>query len=217
MSVKPRGSRAAEVTVKLKRRRVRRNDPEGLRARVLDAAAGLFQTRGYHATGMRELMQAGGISSGALHHHFPTKHALALAVIAERVAPVVRASWIDPMRNAASVSKGVRQVFADIIDGIEQRGSVAGCPLNNLAMELSFSNPRFRESLQAVFQEWQTALAARIGETKRGAGLDRSKRAAVAAFIIATYSGAMNLAKTAQTASPLRDALANLGPWLEEL
>jgi AcrR family transcriptional regulator len=183
---------------------------------VLDAAAGLFQTRGYHATGMREVMQASGISSGALHHHFPTKEALALAVITERVAPAVRESWIDPVRTAASVSKGVRHVFANIIAGIEQRGSVAGCPLNNLAMELSFSNPRFRESLQAIFQEWQRTLAARIGETKGGGRLDRTKRAAAAAFIIATYSGAMNLAKTTQSASPLRDAVANLSGWLEE-
>lgn len=203
-------------TVQLQRPRGRRNDPEGLRARVLDAAAGLFQTRGYHATGMREVMQASGISSGALHHHFPTKDALALAVITERVAPAVRESWIDPVRTAASVSKGVRHVFANIIDGIEQRGSVAGCPLNNLAMELSFSDPRFRESLQAIFQEWQRTLAARIGETKGGGRLDRTKRAAAAAFIIAAYSGAMNLAKTTQSASPLRDAVANLSGWLEE-
>lgn len=197
--------------------RGRRNDPEGLRTRVLDATAGLFQTRGYHATGMRDVMQAGGISSGALHHHFPTKDALALAVITERVAPVVRESWIDPVRTAASVSEGVRQVFASIISGIEQRGSVSGCPLNNLAMELSFSHPRIRASLQGIFQEWQRALAARIAETKRGARLDRRKRAAAAAFIIATYSGAMNLAKATQSASPLRDALANLSGWLQEL
>jgi AcrR family transcriptional regulator len=203
-------------SVKLKTARSRRNDPEGVRARVLDAAAVLFQTHGYHATGMRDVMHATGISSGALHHHFPTKDALALAVITDRVAPVVRETWIDPLRTASSVSQGVRQVFRDIITGIERRGSVAGCPLNNLAMELSFSNPGFRESLQAIFQEWQTSLAARIGETKGGAQLDRNKCAAAAAFIIATYSGAMNLAKTTQSASPLRDAAAHLSGWLQE-
>jgi len=203
-------------TVESKRLRGRRNDPQGVRARVLDVAAALFQTHGYHATGMRDVMQVSGISSGALHHHFPTKDALALAVITDRVAPAVRESWIDPVRTASSVGKGVLKVFADIIDGIEQRGSVAGCPLNNLAMELSFSNPRFRASLQAVFQEWQTMLEARIRETKGGARLDRAERDAAAAFIIAAYSGAMNLAKTTQSASPLRDAATSLSSWLQE-
>jgi AcrR family transcriptional regulator len=196
--------------------RSRRNDPEGLRARVLDTAARLFQTRGYHATGMREVMQAAGISSGALHHHFPTKEALAVAVITDRVASLVRKTWIDPMRSATSVGKGVRQVFADIARSIEQRGTVAGCPLNNLAMELAFSNPELREPLQAIFHEWQTVLAERIGKTQGGALLNRAKRASAASFIIATYSGAMNLAKTTQSALPLHSAAAHLAGWLQE-
>jgi TetR/AcrR family transcriptional regulator, transcriptional repressor for nem operon len=202
--------------VKERVRRVRRNDPEGLRSRVLDAAARLFQHRGFHATGMRDVMQATRVTSGALHHHFPTKDALALAVITDRVAPVVRETWIDPVRSASSVSKGVGQVFAELVRGIEQRGSVAGCPLNNLAMELSFSNPQFRSPLQAIFTEWQSALAERIGETRGGAKLDRAKQSAAAAFVIATYSGAMNLAKTTQSALPLQVAASYLALWLRE-
>lgn len=195
---------------------LRRNDPQGLRARILDSAARLFQDRGYHATGMREVMQATGVSSGALHHHFPTKDALALAVITDRVSPAVRATWIDPVRTGSSLGKSVSQIFTDIVRGIEARGAVAGCPLNNLAMELSFSNPQFRPPLEAIFREWQSVLAERIGQTRGGARLDRGKRAAAAAFIIATYSGAMNLAKTSQSAAPLRIAASSLSGWLRE-
>ncbi|HXS21811.1 MAG TPA: helix-turn-helix domain-containing protein [Steroidobacteraceae bacterium] len=196
--------------------RIRRNDPQGLRARILDSAARLFQERGYHATGMRDVMQDTGVSSGALHHHFPTKDALALAVITDRIGPIVRAAWIDPVRRGPSLGKAVAQVFTDITRGIEERGAVTGCPLNNLAMELSFSSPQLRAPLEAIFQEWQSVLADRIGETSAGARLDRRKRAAAATFIIAAYSGAMNLAKTTQSASPLRTAASNLAVWLSE-
>jgi AcrR family transcriptional regulator len=202
--------------MKSKVRRRRSNDPEGLRARILDEAMRLFQARGYHATGLREVMQATGATPGAFHHHFPTKESLALAVIAERVGPTVRESWIDPVRAAPSVGEGIRKVFADIVRGIEERAAVSGCPLNNLAMELSFSNPQFRDALQAIFQEWEKALAECIGATQGGERLDRAKRAAAASFIIATYSGAMNLAKTMQSAAPLRTAATNLAAWLQE-
>jgi AcrR family transcriptional regulator len=205
-----------QLKVKSKRHLGRRNDPEGLRARILDEAVRLFQTNGYHATGMRDVMQAARSSAGALHYHFDTKQELALAVIADRVAPAVREAWIDPVRTAPTVGEGVRKVFSEIVRGIEQRGSVMGCPLNNLAMELSFSNPQFRDSLQAVFQEWETALAERLEDTHGGARLDRTKRLAVASFIIAVYSGAMNLAKTLQSAAPLRTAGTHLAGWLEE-
>ena len=196
--------------------RARHNDPEGMRSRVLDSAATLFQARGYHATGMRDVMNATDISSGALHHHFPTKDSLALAVITDRVAPAVRETWIDPIRHARSVNKAIHDVFADIIRGIDRRGTVQGCPLNNLAMELSFSNPQFRDALRSIFLEWQAVLAERIGKTAGGARLDKAERAAAAAFIVSAYSGAMNLAKATQSAAPLRVAAQTLAQWLRE-
>lgn len=196
--------------------RIRKNDPEGLRARVLDVAARLFQARGYHATAMRDVMDATGVSAGALHHHFRTKDSLALAVIRDRVAPAVRETWIDPVRSGASVGKAIALVFAGIIRGIEQRGAVAGCPLNNLAMELCASEPQFRDALRSIFGEWQAALEERIAKTRGGARLDRAKRTAAATFIVVSYSGSMNLAKVMQSASPLRSAANTLSFWLSE-
>ena len=194
----------------------RRNDPAGMRARVLDAAAALFQNRGYHATGMRDVMSATGLSPGSLHHHFPTKESLAIGVISERVATTVRESWIDPVRTAASLRKGVVGVFSDIIRGIDARKAVSGCPLNNLAMELSLTNARMRDALRSIFVEWQNALEARIRKTRHGRCMKRDEIASTAAFIVASYSGAMNLAKATQSSEPLRVARRTLSRWLVE-
>jgi hypothetical protein len=38
--------------------RTRHNDPEGFRALVLDFAADLYQAHGYHATSIKDVMQA---------------------------------------------------------------------------------------------------------------------------------------------------------------
>jgi AcrR family transcriptional regulator len=189
--------------------RIRQNDPEGLRTRVLNAAADLFQVRGYHATSMKDLMQVTGVSGGALHH-------LALAVIADRVAPDVRRTWIDPIRTAPSLAKGIAGVFAAIISGVDARGRVAGCPLNNLAVELALSDADFRSAIDAVFVEWQSALVERIAETRGGARLDRAKRTDAAAFIVSVYSGAMTLAKSKQNTLSLRSAASVLLHWLRE-
>ena len=193
----------------------RKNDPQGLRTRILDAAAELFQIRGYFATSMQDLMQAAEVTGGALHHHFPSKKSLGLAVIAERVAPTVRETWIEPLHAASSLRKAVSGVFAEIIASIETRGRVAGCPLNNLALELTLSDPQFRESINEVFAEWQGALAERLGATRRGARLERSKRMHAAAFIISSYSGAMTLAKTSQSAGPLLAVANDLTQWIQ--
>jgi AcrR family transcriptional regulator len=196
--------------------RRRRNDPQGVRARILDRAADLFQRRGYHSTSMHDLLQATGVSAGALHHHFPTKKSLALAVISDRVRPLVRELWIEPVRQSVTLEKGVIQVLNGIISGIEERGSVFGCALNNLALELALTDRDMREGIEAVFAEWRNALAERIEGTRGGMRLDRSKRSAAANFVIAVYSGAMNMAKATQSAVPLSDAAGLLAGWLRE-
>ena len=61
-------------------------DPQLLRRRILDAAAAAFQSGGFHSTSMHDIMRLTALSGGALYHHFPTKKALGLAVIRERVS-----------------------------------------------------------------------------------------------------------------------------------
>jgi AcrR family transcriptional regulator len=162
------------------------------------------------------LMQATDTSAGALHHHFPTKKALALKTLAERVTPAVRKAWIDPIRQAPALDKGIAEVFSDIILGIKKRGRVLGCPLNNLALELALGDSDLREGIEAVFSEWQAVLAERISRTPGGSQLDGNERAAAANFIISAYSGAMNMAKASQSPAPLADTAALLTQWLRE-
>ena len=196
--------------------RSRTNDPVQMKAKILDATETLFQTRGYHATSMHDVMSAAGVSGGALHHHFPTKKDLALAVIRDRVAVAVRETWIDPVREASSLSAAVKNVLKEIADGIDRRGTVSGCPLNNMAMELAGADPDFREAVQAVFGEWQAALSERIGKTRAGARMKAHDVLSAARFLIFTYSGAMNLAKTEQSAESLREASHALTQWMRE-
>ncbi len=165
---------------------------------------------------LKNVMQAASASGGALHHHFPTKKQLALAVIRDRVAPAVQETWIEPVRHAPSLGKGVAVVFEAIAAGLEARDCVAGCPLNNLALELSLSEPELRSAINEVFSEWQSILAQRVGATRGGTRLDRAKRLEAAAFIVSVYSGAMTLAKSAQSAAPLRSAAGVLARWLRE-
>ena len=193
----------------------RRNDPEGLRRKVLDAAFGMFQTQGYNGTSMQDLTKAIEVTGGALHHHFPTKRSIALAVFAERVAPAVRETWIDPVRAASSFGQGIQSVFDAIISSIDARGSTSGCPLNNLAMELSLADADFRQAANAIFREWQAALAERIRETRAGRKMTKAARNDVAAFVVASYSGAMALAKAEQSTAPLRVAAGVLKRWLQ--
>ncbi|RUY85307.1 TetR/AcrR family transcriptional regulator [Mesorhizobium sp. M7A.F.Ca.CA.001.12.2.1] len=186
------------------------NDPEGMRKKVLDVAEDAFQARGYHASSIGDLMAAAGVSGGALHHHFPTKKALALAVIDERVAAAVEETWIAPVLAAASAREGVRAVFEAVAAELEQQGFVRGCPLNNLAHELSLADPDFRIALAGIFAGWRRAIAAKLRADQQVGKDEHTDPERFAALAVAAYSGAMSMAKATQDAGVLRDCLAGL-------
>ena len=186
-----------------------------MRRRVLDVAAAAFQTRGYHSTSTHDIMREAGVTGGALHHHFPTKKALGLAVIRDRVAQAVEETWIEPVRTAPTAAVGIREVFAQIAATIAARGAALGCPLNNLALELSLADPEFRHAVASIFERWQMALAEKL-RTDQAAGAPKNVDPEhLATFVVAAYSGAMAMAKARQSSEPLRMCAQQLAAFVE--
>jgi Transcriptional regulator len=196
--------------------RGRTNDPEGMRQRLLDAAFVAFTTRGYNATSVHDLKREAGATGGALSHHFPTKKDLGLAVLRDRVADAVEETWIAPVRTAPDAAQGIKQVFAAIAAELDGKGAVSGCPLNNLALELSRQDADFQNVIDDIFGRWRRAVADRIRadqEAGRYVGLDAET---FATFVVAAYSGAMAMAKAGQSTEPLRVCAALLGKMMTE-
>ena len=196
-------------------RRGRSNDPEAMRRRVLDAAAAAFQARGYHSTSTHDIMREAGVTGGALHHHFSTKKALGLAVIRDRVGQAVEETWIKPIRTAPTAAAGIRRVFEQIAATIDARGTVLGCPLNNLALELSLADPEFQHVVENVFERWQTAIAEKLRADHAAGALKNVDPDDLATFIVAAYSGAMAMAKAKQSSEPLGTCAQQLAAFVQ--
>ena len=175
--------------------RRRKNDPAGMRARILDTAFALFQDKGYNATSVQHIAAAAGVTGGALHHHFATKKALGLAVIGERVAAAVEEAWLAPVREAPDARQRILSIMASLADQLDAQGSVRGCPVNNLTLELAFADADYRDQLRELFDRWRQTIADRLG----GNAGDP-----LATMVISAYSGAMAIAKVEQRGEPLR-------------
>jgi len=184
-------------------RRERTNDPEGLRRRIVEVAYAAFHARGYHATPLDVIRREAGVTGGAFSHHFPTKKALGLAVIRDRVARTVEETWIEPLLAAPTAAEGVRAVLAGIVGELERRRAVTGCPLNNLALELSLHDRDFRAAVESIYARWRSAIAEKL-RADVAAGRARTRDPdALATFVVAAYSGGMALAKASQRPAPL--------------
>ncbi|ASY63350.1 Transcriptional regulator, TetR family [Sinorhizobium sojae CCBAU 05684] len=188
----------------------RTNDPKGVRRRIIDAAYDAFVTQGYLATGMLELRAKASVSGGAMAYHFPAKRDLGLAVIRSRVAEAVRKTWIDPLHGCADAPSAIDRIFGNIIGELARKGSVRGCPLNNMSMEVAQHDDEMRDALGGVFAIWHEALSAKFQsdiDSNRVVGIDPGS---LATLVVAAYSGAMAIAKASQDVRPLVDCRAEL-------
>ena len=112
----------------------------------------------------------------------------------------------------------------DILIGIVRRTSVrpedvrSGCPLLNLAQEMSPLDEQFRKRLEKIFQAWQegVAMLLRKGQSKGTVRRDLNPDEA-ASFLIAMVEGYAALAKNAQDAKVWEVGIRNIVGWLRSL
>ncbi|WP_257164770.1 TetR/AcrR family transcriptional regulator [Bradyrhizobium sp. SRS-191] len=192
----------------------RTNDPDGVRNRIIDTAYESFTRHGYLATGMLEIRDKAAVSGGAMAHHFPAKRALGLAVIRDRVAQAVAQTWIAALDAHVDAPSAIDAIFATIIAELTTRRAVSGCPLNNMAMEISAHDQDMRRALDAIFTAWHEALRAKFYADLLAGRARELHPDSLATLVIAAYSGAMAMAKARQDAIPLADARAELAALL---
>ena len=85
-----------------------------LTADVLDKAAGLFLTRGFAATSLKDVADAVGLSRSSIYHYYPSKEAL-LAELIEGATSPVGAIFRDVEREKRSPIEAVREVVRRLV------------------------------------------------------------------------------------------------------
>ena len=150
-----------------KGRSPRPRNPERTRELLLQAAAREIYRSGFRSAGIDTILAATNVTKGALYYHFESKEALGYAIVEEIIANLTRDKWLRPLQAGKEP--------IDTLIGIVQRTSIrpedvqGGCPLVNLAQEMSPVDEQFRKRLERIFLDWQEgiALALRRGTVSR--------------------------------------------------
>ena len=195
-----------------------RRDPVKTRERLLWAAFNQVHRHGFQATSLEEILRDTEVTKGALYHHFPNKKALGLAVIDEVIAPTLAGFWIEPILNAADPITVLQQTIESAGQSMTLEDLKLGCPLNNLAQEMSSTDDDFRQSLEVIYEYWRNAYSEALDYGKQhksvAAHIDSH---VVAASLVASLEGCIGMSKNAQDLDVLRDCGRGLLDYLETL
>jgi TetR/AcrR family transcriptional regulator, transcriptional repressor for nem operon len=199
-----------------KKRRSR--DPERTRERLLQAGYREIYRSGFQSASIDNILAATNVTKGALYHHFKSKEAFGHAIIDEVVATLPRDRWFLPLER--STDKDPIDALISVVLAIPTRPKdiKGGCPLVNLAQEMSPLDEQFRKRLERIFHAWQEAIATVL---RRGQAQGTVRRDLVpeeaASFLIALVEGHEVLAKNSQDVKVWNIGIRNIVGWLNSL
>jgi AcrR family transcriptional regulator len=193
-------------------------NPDKTRQALLLSAFTEINQNGFQAASLANILKETAVTKGALYHHFPSKLQLGYAVVDEIIWENVKDNWIKPLNDADNIIETLLSMINRSIECRNEDNICFGCPLNNLAQEMSPIDEGFRERINAIFDQWRHAIADGL---KRGQENGLVKKTistdASAYFIVAAIEGATSLAKNAKSVEVLRTSLQGLKEHIQTL
>lgn len=171
-------------------------DRDGIRAdsgttgRIVDAGRQLMTLRGYNGFSFADVAVAVGIRKASVHHHFPAKADLAVAVV-EQSRALIRARAAEFGTGAVSAVAALRG-YTDYWERCIGDGSASFCLAAVLAAEAPSLPAAVRAAVRAHFcdlMDWLAAVLA-LGRQQGAFAFDDTPEGEAERFMAAVY-GAM--------------------------
>jgi len=193
--------------------------PGNTRRKILQAAFDEFHRHGFQGGSVNQIVESAGTTKGALFHHFGNKNELGYAVVNELIEPRIKQRWFDPLAESVDPIADLKRLLRQAMkEDVAEARYVQGCPLNNLAQEMSPLDDGFRKRLDHLYATWRKryadALAAGIKAGKVRKGVSPQK---VASLLVATQMGIWGTGKSSRDAGLMLQACEAVCGYLEGL
>jgi len=191
-------------------------DGRGTREAIIAAATRLIQLSGYHKTSVDDVLSESGVGKGNFYYHFRSKEDLGYAILDQLIAGFLERTlepcFTDPERSPLA---RVRCFLDRVLATQRESNCVGGCPLGNLASELSDLHEGFRARLASVFSAWRERLTVALVDAQRAQEVTGACRPdAVAHFVVASLEGAILMTKLTKDIAVMEQCVEELKRYL---
>jgi TetR/AcrR family transcriptional repressor of lmrAB and yxaGH operons len=170
--------------------------------KTLSAAVKLFSQRGYHGTGLQDILEAGGAPRGSLYFHFPKgKEQIGEAAV-QLGTEGVREFITDAAQTSGNVQAFLVKLARGMAANLERSGYREGCPVATTALETAAQSDVLGRAARTAFQTWEQ-------EIKRALisfGMKANKADRTATAVLSQLEGALLLARTYRSLEPMQRA-----------
>jgi len=181
------------------------------RERIIDSARELILSRSYADVGVAAICEHAGVKKGSFYHFFPSKSELTQDVLdtfftdfKESIVDQAFNNELPPLQKLVRLSE-LAYEFQRTIK--EQTGQVYGCPLGNLALELSTQDEKIRQKINKIFKKLQTGLKEILLQATATGEIGDIDIDATAQAMLAYFEGVVLMAKTRNDPEVVRQLL----------
>lgn len=181
------------------------------RTKLLDQGVLILMEKGYHGTGLKEVLDIVKIPKGSFYNYFASKEEFAAEAITHYINSFI--ARLENHLNTPNIDglTALKKYYAELISEVAESDFKGGCLLGNLMGELGDTSERCRQSLLSAVERYgslqQTALTRAQQE-----GTVRSDRSAksMADLLINNWQGALLRMKIEQSVQPLEECCETL-------
>ena len=156
------------------------------RQTVINVASRLFRSRGFDGIGLKDLMEAAGLTQGAFYKQFASKEDLA-AQASARALESATLRW--SAATAAEPEDPLGAVMAFYLSMDHRDETLDGCPIVALGSDAARQGADVKASFEAGIREYLEMLGSWIGEA------DGEEPVGKAMAILSTMVGALTLSR----------------------
>jgi TetR/AcrR family transcriptional repressor of nem operon len=181
-------------------------DRQVTKQKIIESGAQVVHRKGYHHTGIQEIIKAAGVPKGSFYHYFASKEDFGLQLIdffnnkyLNLIAPIISDTSLSPVQR-------LEQIFTEFIEHFTNMDFTCGCPIGNLSQEMGDLSPAFRQKLNESFELMKKVIMDLLaqgrtaGEVPTGLDLEEA-----ANFIVSGWHGALIRMKIVKAAEPLEN------------
>jgi TetR/AcrR family transcriptional repressor of nem operon len=184
----------------------RKNGPptRDVQAHIVITGSRLIYLRGYKNTSINDICRAADIPKGSFYYHFGSKEDFAVQIIERHYESIRTRLEIYFSSTGGGYLDRLKEFFAENKRHLAEQNFSGGCPIGNLAQELSDVNHVLRGKLDETFDKVKSLFrlflekARENGETPLRFDPDEA-----ANFIFNSWEGALVRMKVKKNASPL--------------
>jgi TetR/AcrR family transcriptional regulator, transcriptional repressor for nem operon len=178
-------------------------------AKLLEAGVSVFAQKGYHGTGVKDIVERAGVPKGSFYNYFESKEAFGAAIL-HHYAAEQAAEWEQYSRAADCPDPllALRSIYERIVADYEACDDRYGCLLGNFAGEIAQSSELCRAAARDTIAAWRVGFADYLFRGQDyGSVRGDLAASAMADFFWNAWEGSLLRMKLDHSVEPLRACL----------